>query len=236
VREAARRLQHEMEHLQGDIIVELGGQKERTLYRQADEVLSEIVRFRGSVEEDAPREKLYRDFERMDRKLHDFLRAIDSLPEGQRALRRAAGRVEAADSYLHATLSAGDRSADRTRQLIEWQARALVAVTRELEVTARYAVGDGAERRALIDSIHELADAAEHFQKSLAREVDPGHLKRDFGAVTRAWGRTVDAMRLVPPRDNLYLLRSAQRVDEHLERLSRALGLDGDLPRITIRT
>ena len=52
VREAARRLTHEVEILQEDIVADVGGQKERTLYRLGDEVLAILEdRARESAEE-----------------------------------------------------------------------------------------------------------------------------------------------------------------------------------------
>src|SRR5690242_17235576 len=93
VRQAARQLTNEVENLQEDIVSEMGGQKERALYRQVDVVLAEIAHFRDALKDDTSRTQLYRDFDAMDKKLHELLRAVDALGENQRAVRRSAARV-----------------------------------------------------------------------------------------------------------------------------------------------
>jgi hypothetical protein len=80
VQAASQGLLREVEGLQQDIVAELRGRPERTLYRQADEVLERVVHFQQSVTAGVSRQQLDRDFNLMDLKLTALLKAVRALP------------------------------------------------------------------------------------------------------------------------------------------------------------
>src|SRR5262249_39125250 len=110
IQEAARQLAREIEYLQEDIVTELEGQKERTLYRQADSVLVDSDQFQKSLKPGAVRKQLYKEFDGLDHKLHELLKAVQALGPEQRLLQRSAARVDTADEQPYAR-SARCRSA-----------------------------------------------------------------------------------------------------------------------------
>ena len=54
--------------------------------------------------------------------------------------------------------------------------------------------------------------------------------------MNRAWERAIRGLQVLKPRDNIHLLRSADRVERLHERLFRLLGLKGERPRLSIKT
>jgi len=234
VQAAARELTRDLEHLQEDIIADLAGRKEQTLYRQADAALTGIVHLQKSLKPGAARKDLYDVFDPMDRMLHELLKAVRDLGPDQRALQRAADRVDNADEELHYALAAGDPTGVRTKQLLERQARALAVAALKLDRTAEYALGAVPGRSVVQGDLRKLVDAAEHFQKSLAAAGEQKDRQRDFVAVNQAWGRAVQGLNLL--KGSRYLLHSAIRVNQIHERLFRLLGIKGERPNLSIRT
>ncbi len=235
-REAVRELAREVEYLQEEIVADLSGQKERTLYRQADAVLASVTQVQQMLEAGAPRGQLSATFEPLDRKTHELLQAVQALAPQQRALRRAANRVGAAEEQLYYTLSEHDKSDARKREVLERQTRALVTAAGQLERTADYTLGTVQGHGTLIADLKILVDAAERFQKGLAGRVGREQLRKDFGAVEKAWVRAIRSLRDLKPQENIHLLNSASRVDRLHERLFRLLGLEGKCPHLIIRT
>jgi hypothetical protein len=236
VRDAARQLLEAVEHLQEDIIADLGERKERVLYRKADAALVALAGIQASVKSGASREHLYKVYEQADLKLHDLLKGVDALGPEFRALHRSAARVLAVDEQLYYSVSAGDVTPLRAKQVLEREAQALLAAARELERAAQYALagipGDG----KLPEDAHKLVQAVEVFQKSVAAGPDREQARRSFAAVTRAWEEAIEGLKLLKPGENAYVLRSADRLDQHFERLYRALGVGGQRPKLIIRT
>jgi hypothetical protein len=236
VRKTVEQLTRDLELFQGTVIDELSGKQQRDLYRQADAVLDESAAFQQSLKTGGSRDELYRRFDQMDAKLHALIEAVRALGTGQRALQRAATYVQAADDQLHFALSAGDTSEARTRQVVERQARALTAAAHELKQAASYALGGVPGRGALVGDVTKLAEAAEAFQKGLGGPADRKGMQESFAEVNAAWERVIQGLNGLPPHENVYLLRSAFRVDRFHERLYRLLGLKGDRPQLSIRT
>jgi hypothetical protein len=236
IREAARHLLDEVEHLQEDIIADLGEQKERTLYHKADLVLSALASFEGSLKSNISREQLYKTYDQADLKLQDLLKGLDALDPKYRAVHRSAARILAAEEQLHYSLSAGDGTPARAKQVLEREARALVSSARELERAAHYALAVSPGGGTLPGDAQKLVQAAEVFQKSVAGSVDRDQVRRVFTAVSQAWEQVIHGLKALKPGENAYLLRSADRLDRHFERLYRALGVAGERPKLIIRT
>jgi len=236
IQEAARELAREVEYLQEDIVTELKGAKERTLYRQADGVLGGVEKFQRALKPNVSRDELYKAFDGLDQQLHELLKGVQALGKEQRLLQRSAARVGDADDQLHYALSSHDTSEIRTRQVLERQTRALAAAASRLDKTAEYALGTVRGRGVLVANLGKLAEAAERFQKSQASGADREQLRRDFASVNRAWERAVRGLEDLKPQESVHLLRSAGSVDRLHERLFRLLGLKGERPHLTIRT
>jgi len=233
---AARELTREVEHLQEDVIADLAGQKERMSYRQADAVLAGIGKLHESLKQSATRKELYDAFDPMDRKLHELLKAVRDLGPDQRALQRAADRIDTSREELHFAIVAGDPTGIRTKQLLERQSQALVVAARKLDQTAVYAFGTEPGRAVLQADLRKLAEAAERFTKSLTTDAEQKDRQRDFIAVDQAWERAVQGLRLLNAQESRFLLHSAARVNRIHERLFRLIGIKGERPAFSIRT
>jgi len=236
VKVETRYLVRAVERLQETIIEELSGRKERKVYRQADEVLSLLVDFERALDAATSRKRLYARFGALDAKVHELLEAVQKEAKDVRALRREASRVDAADEELHFVLSAGDTTAQRVQQVFKRQARRLVSAAKELEETAQYALSK-APGDVSPGDFRKLVEAATHFQRSVEAGVEREQLRKDFQDVDHAWQRTVEVMKRIKPRENLYLVRSAAQLDRLHERIYRLLGLkEKDRPRLIIST
>jgi hypothetical protein len=233
VQAAARQLAFEVERFQEDVVVELGGRRERELYRRADDVLGDLRRFQRGLRPGATRGRLYGEFHRLDRQLHDLLEEVRALGRDQRALLRVAARIEQADQQLHYALFRGDTTEDHGSQLLVRQLRALRLEARELERTARYALAGNRPGERLADDLDAFAVAVEHLVKSAETGAGRDHLRRDFAAVDRAWQQVTTSANRLPPLPGTVFLRSrAQQVDNLLDRVYDQLGLRGERPRL----
>jgi hypothetical protein len=236
IQEAARQLARGVEYLQDDIIADLGEQKERSLYVKTDAVLAALGSFQAALKPGVSRAQLYKDFEPLELKLEKLLTDVDALDSRERVLHRDAGRVRAAEEQLHYSLSAGDVTTDRMKQVMERQARALAVAARDLDRVAQYALEGAPAESALPADTRKFAQAAEQFQKGLATTQDRDLLRKNFKAVSQAWERVIQDLKALKPGGNIYLLRRADRVDQLYERLYRALGIPGERPKLILRT
>lgn len=233
--DAAGQLVRNLDELQAAAVDELTGPRERTLYRQTDAVLAEALAFEEALKS-GRRQDLYERFDRMDGKLHLLLESVRSLGGGHRVLARTARYLRATDDQLHYALSAGDTSPERTRQSVQRQARALAAAARELKQTANYALGEVPGRGVLLGDVDRLAETAVEFSQALARGRSPAELRDAFAPINRAWDRVVGGLKKLPAGENVYLLRSAGRLDRLHERLHGLLGVKEERPRLIIRS
>jgi hypothetical protein len=237
VREAASELIRDIEELQWQFIIELGQQKkERVLYRQADIVLGELLDFRTSLRPDVSLKQLYKTFDNMDRKLHALVAEVDKRAPKNRSLQRAAARVQIADEHLHYVLLRGDGSETRMSQLLASQAHSLLAAAQDLQQTFRYAPAMSPGKAVIEEALGKLAKTAAALHKDATAGADRKQLQREFADVTAAWQQATAQLKDLPPRQNVYLLRSAQRFDLVHERLHRLLGIKGERPGLIIRT
>src|SRR5262249_50591519 len=229
VRGAARQLGEELERFQETVVAELGGSKDRTVFRQADSLLGQVAAFETGLKATSTRKEIYKGFDEIDAKALDLFKAVEMVGKDKLRLQRLVNYLRAAVDYLHYAASAGDLSETRKKQIIERQARALTAALRELEKMASYGLAEVPRREVLLAHVRKLLAAAETFQKS----TGGSDVADRFKVVNESWERVVQGFRSVPPRENVLLLRSAVRVDELHERLFRLLGIPGDRPRFT---
>jgi len=236
IQDGARLLLFEVNRLQEEVIGELSAAKERDIYHRADAVLDELQQFHKALKPGMAREPLYKKYDEMDRKLHELVEAVRALrPKG--ALQRAVERIEFADQILHYSLSQGDPSEGKGRQVVERQAQALTTAAQQLYQTAQYALAKEVPGRAgLEQDLKKFAAAAEAFRKSVKERYNLPQLQTDFAAVNKAWLEVTRGMRSLPARVNVFLLRSAEKVDAIHERLHRQLGIKGERPTLVIST
>lgn len=233
-REQTRRLIAELEGLQEEIVAELRGQKERELYQRADAVLIDLRQFQRALRAGVTREHLARDFGRLDRRLHELLEDLQAVGQERRSLVRAAARVQQADHELHYALFQGDTSGENRRQVALRQASLLLAEARELQRTAQYVLANNRQGQHVAESIEQFVRSADHFWRSVDKEANAGHLRRDFTALNSAWQHVTRDLNALPQREGFNYLRSrAQRVDAVHDRLYRHWGPDGEeRPRV----
>lgn len=235
-REGTRQMIHDLDHLQSVIVAELHGEKVHDLYQRTDAVLAEAEAFAAALKSGVAREDLYPRFDKLDQQLQALLKSLDALGVDQRALHRAANYLRATDDQLHYLLSAGDTSAARLRQVVERQARALAATADEMVGTANFALAEIKGQSVLLGDIKKFAEVAHRFQQELPAKTDREDLQRAFHTVNQAWDKVVEGMKAVPPQENVFLLRSAVRIDQLHERLFKLLGISGERKGITVRT
>jgi len=235
IQEATRELDLELESLQ-DILAELDGQNERTVYRLADAVLTDVESFQKSLQPGISRERMHKAFDELDRKLQGLLKAVKELGPEQSLLRRPAVRVRSKIDHLHYAVLVGDTSEIRTKQVFERQTEGLADAARDLDKTAGYSLGAIQGQAVLAADLHKLAEATEQFHKVLAAGRDPAQLRKEFAAVNQAWGRAIQGMQNLKVGEHMHLLRAAGRFDRLHERVYRLLGIEGERPQLIIRT
>lgn len=236
VRAEATELLRALERLGEDVIDELGGQKERKLYRQTESAISAAAAFVALLADGVARDKLYAEFEKLDVRLHRLIEAVDAHRPASRALRRAAGRVRAADDQLHYILSAGDTSDARAGAVLKRQAAVLADTAESLERVASYAVGTAPDRAPLLQDLAKLAKSAKHFAGRVEKGAARQDVGPDFAELTKTWDKVTAELQRLPPEEHLYFLRTAGQFDRVHDRLYRLLGLKGKRPQLIIRT
>jgi len=234
VQEVTRELDREVESLQ-DILAELDGEKERTVYRLADAVLTDVEGFQKSLKPEISRDRLYKAFDELDRKLQGLLKAVKELGPGQRLLRRSAVKARSATDHLHYAVSVGDTSESRTKQVLERQTQGLADAVQDLDKTAGYSLGAIPGRAVLAGDLHKLSEATEQFHKGLAAGKDRAQLRKEFAVVNQAWERAIQGMRNLKAGDHMHLLRAVGRFDRLHERVYLLLGIEGERPQFIIR-
>ncbi len=122
-----------------------------------------------------------------------------------------------------------DGAADLKRQ-----GHAFATATRDLQKTAKAALGEQAGRATLIDDFAQLARAAARFDKSLQNKGDRKQRQADFAEVDKVWSRIVLGLRLLKPGENVALLKSAAATDRIHEELYRLLEIKAKRPGLSV--
>lgn len=235
IKEASRDLTREVESLQ-DTIVELSDKKTEKLYRQADVLLGDLVRFDKSLESNGDRAKWEKAFDELDGKVHELLKSVETMKPEQPLLKRLANRVGAADDYLHFALSGKNPSSTKVKEVLERQARALLSAAHRLDRIAAFTVGTIQGRGVLVKELHQLADAAQHFEKISATGLGAEELRKEFVAINTAWENAIQSLQKVKAADHMRLIRAAGEFDVLHERLFGLLHFEGKRPQLVVIT
>lgn len=236
IQDSVKHLIGQVETLHEDVLEDLAGRKEAVLYRQAEAVLVQLVKFDASLKPELNRKRLYDDYDQVENKVKELLKAVKALGPKEKTLQRQAARIEVAIEDVYFTVSLGDNSPDRTRKVVERQICALDDAAKDLNRTAKYALGGIPGRGEASDAINMMAEASGKCRKSLASGAKIDDLRTDFATLSNAWNKVVDQMELLSPREDYYLLRSAGRIDVLYGRLHERLELKGKCPHLIIRS
>ncbi len=234
IQEAIRDLTREVEFLQ-DIVAE-SGEKKQILYNQADAMLSDIADFQISLKSVKSRQDLYKAFDELDTKLHNFLKAVKAIGPERLLLQRATIRVIAADEELHYAVSAHDPSQGRAKLVLDRQANALLTAARQLDAMASFTFGATPGRAILVGDLRKLAEVTERFQQRLASGANRPELRKNFAAVNQAWERATRGLAELKAGEQFRLIGTAAHLDRIHERLYRLLDIKGDRPQLILRT
>lgn len=201
-----RQLESELDHLQEDLYYERGNYP-AGLEDQVDQASRAVAHFRQVVRRSSDPQHLMRDFEEMDRQIHQLVDRLNQ--SGDSWLRRQASRIRYPDEQLHyalRTASADTRSP--SRELLSRHAHVLESEARNLqELVERIGRRDDRMR----DAVRDFAEEAEHFHEVVEQGADVQHLSDDFRDVDDAWHRVVDHVNR--SAYGLYLRRTAQNVN-----------------------
>lgn len=236
IQDAARDLSRQVEFLEEDLVSELSGAKERSLYSQVDALLANIEKFRKSLKADARRDDITQSFDRLDDEVHKLLTAIASAAKEVPALRRAATRVGWADDQLHHALFMQDGGENRQTQTLQRKSHAMADAAARLDRVAEYSLAATPGRAVLTANIKKLADSCKRFQKSVDNKMDRDALQKQFAEVTQAWQQVTQGMADLKTSEGAYLVQNASELDRLHESIFRILGGKGDRPRLIIRT
>lgn len=226
VQEAMDKVTNELDRVQEDITEELSGAEQKQLYQQADQLLSTILLMRGQVTSQLTRNQLHEKFEGMDSRIHDFLEALKAIDN--RSLNRAATRLWHADLELHFQIH--HDSPEHKMKVLEQQMRAYALTARRLRDAASVLLTGPTAK-----SIQELTREAQQFDQLAARDATLEEIQNQFQKVNQAWAEVVNLVKLLPPRENVHLLRAGVQLDQVHERLFLLLEMEGKRPMFSFR-
>jgi hypothetical protein len=235
VRKSAEKASTLVEDLQDDIVDELAGDKERTVFGSADASLIELELLGQVLAEKAPtREAVYKQFDRVDAKVAALVKAILDRSPKRPALARQAERLRAQSDELHFALSTGDVSAERQRQVLGRQAKSMTSAAKRFAVAADYALLDRPGRAPFLDAVKAFAERCEAFDK-VAAGGDLDASKKEFSPLTEAWGRVVDGFLKLSPKEVYHIARGGFRLDRYHRQLFELLKMPGNRPVLSIK-
>jgi hypothetical protein len=235
VRDTIGRLVEIVDELQEAIVQDLQGEKKKMLYRQAEEILGELEEFQSSLKVDVAREDAYKRFEMIDANVQRLLTHFQSFGPSEHSLVRPATRMQYVTDELHYTLSLADPAPNRIRQALERQARDLVVAAKNLQRTAEFAIGDTRARGAILGDLAILTQDAQAVSDSLVKKAASDVITKACQSVTATWTRVIEGIRLLSHKENIYLMRTAFRVDLLQERVFRLSGMKGQCPRLDMQ-
>lgn len=201
-----RQLASDIEHLQEDLHYERGTYPEQ-LREQAEQASRAVAHFHRVLRQSDDREHVMRDFEEMDRQIHQLVDRINQSTD--RWLRRQASRIQYADEQLHYALRTRQAEGPGGMQdLVARQAHLLESQARELQMLVQRGTRqDGGVR----DAVDAFADEAEHFHEVVERGADIEHLRDDFRELDESWHRVAELLNR--SSYSFYVRRRAQDVN-----------------------
>jgi len=234
VRNTVSRLIEIVDDLQDAIVEDLQGEKKKTLYQQAEEILGDLGEFQSKVKGDVVREDVYKRFELIDAKVQRLLQHFQSFGKSEQSLVRPARRMQFVIDELHYTLSRADPDAGRIRQALERQARDLLVAANNLQRTAQFAIGDTRGREAIVGDLAKLTENVQALNDSLLKKAADDVISEACQTLTATWTRLVEGIRLLSYKENIYLFRTASRVDVLHERVFRLSAMKGQCPHLVV--
>jgi len=224
-----------VESLQEDIVEELAGEKEKALFRLADQTQSELdLLDKTLVDKNPTREALYKQGDRVDTKIIALVNAISELSPKRPALAREVERIRVQSDDLHFVLSAGDETKERQRQVLVRQAKSMKSVAKQFAVSADYAILDRPGRAPFLDAVKKFAEQCESFEKS-AGDSELDLCKKEFSTLTEGWGQVVQGFLKLSPKEDYYIARQGFRLDEYHRRLFELLKIPGKRPVLIMK-
>jgi hypothetical protein len=224
-----------LESLQDDIVDELTVDKEKTLFRLADQTLSELELLNTKLEDKNPtREVIYKQFDRVDRNIAALAGAISELSPKRPALARMVERVRIQSDDLHFTLSAGDETKERKQQVLVRQAKSMRSAAKHFAVSAEYAILDRPGRAPFLDAAKKFAEQCESFEKS----VEGSELelcKKEFSILTNCWEQVVNGFLKLSAKEDYHIARQGFRLDDYHRRIFELLKMSGKRPLFTMK-
>ncbi|MGV3485351.1 MAG: hypothetical protein ACO1RT_13105 [Planctomycetaceae bacterium] len=201
-----RQLESELDHLEEDLRYERGAYPSGIAV-QIDQASRAAAHFRQVLRRNESHSHVMRDFEEMDRAVHQLVRRLEE--SNDRWLRRQAARIRYPDEQLHYVLQrAGADRPSPNNELLKRHAHVLENEAFSLqELVERVAHPNDPMR----DAIREFADVAEHFHHVVERGSDDRHLINDFRSVDDQWQQVVNLINR--SSYGLYLRRNAQNVN-----------------------
>ena len=224
-----------VESLQDDIVEELAGDKEKALFRLADQALNELDLLDHALADKTPtRELVYKQFDRADAKVAALVKGVSELSPKRTALARVAERLRVQSDDLHYMLSAEDGTAERRRQVLGRQAKSMKSAAKQFAVAADYAILDRPGRAPFLDAAKKFADQCEAFDKAAA-SGDLDVCKKEFSTLTDSWGQVVGGFLRLSPKEDYHIARQGFRLDEYHRRLFELLKIPGKRPALSMK-
>lgn len=219
-----RQLENELDHLEEDVYYERG-RYPAGLAQQIDQAGRAAAHFRQLLRRDSSHEHRMKDFEEMDRQVHQLVKTLEQ--SGDAWLRRQASRIRYPDEQLHYALQRMAPSPQpASRDLLARHAHLLESEARNLQdLIERVAREDSLLR----DAARKFTQDAVHFHDVVERGPDLHHLREDFNQVDQAWHEVVDYINR--SAYGLYLRRNAQNVNRIQNQIDQLLAEAHEAPQ-----
>jgi hypothetical protein len=207
----------------------------RALQLRADRTLRRAMAFEDALRVGVTRERLYRDFNDLDDRLHEVLQDVTAATTNYPGLSRHAFGISQADRQLHWMLSQGDTTPTRSRDVLARQAEALADESKDLYRAARGIIAGDRQFEPVLTSVERFDRAADHFRDVAKRDGSLDHLRKDYDDVIQTWNAMVRAINALPAEDHAYLRNRAVRLEGLFDRIAKLLSIEGERGRIILR-
>jgi len=181
-----------------------------------------------------PRDRVYRDFDRIDREVHELMESLNAAGVRGGAVQRSARRVRTATQQLHYLLSQGDPAPQRIGDVRARQVQSLYDAAEDLNAATQSILHR--ENPAGLQAINHVAQFTEAVQ-GLQRALQAGRVRHEdlrgaFGGLDQAWSVAVNDLNNPASGADRYLLDKAQRVGMIFDNLHQQFGFEGRPSRL----
>lgn len=210
--------------------------KEQTpLFQQADELFGDLLAFERQLPK-ADKKKLAAEHDRLTLRLRALVKSAMNFAPADSALDRTGAYLLAANDGVAEQLEFGQPASATLKRRIERQAHAQSEASSQLRNVVVIAVGGKPGRDVLIADVKGFDKEVETFLKQAERGADPATLAAALTRVDQAWQRVTTGVKLLPPRENYLLIRSATRLDAIQGRLFMILEMPQKRTPLLINT